>query len=372
MYNEQMEGLISAALADGVLTEKEKQILFKKAQSMGIDLDEFEMVLDARLVEQKKEEARNQQQHDLEMEKAKAAQKSAPKSDKFGDVRKCPACGAMLGSFQTTCPDCGHEFTNVGAVNSAKQLFDALQAVEMRKAEKIAAHNRDRQQRFESLSQKHNSDGAFVKLLGGQSRKERQESERESLNSELNEEKENIEKMAIAEKQNIIKSFPVPNTKEDLMELLAMATSGAYDNDGVIGPEEEVWIQKTDQIYQKIIVCAASDRKTLEQATAMIFSLIKRLPKPYKKFTRIPPELQGKLQEEMASNRALVSQKKDEVNKKRGLPALGALVAAILFFFLFAGQGSVICLIIFVIAIIAFVFYYKKWKKEREEAEMFS
>lgn len=51
MYNEQIEVLISAALADGVLTEKEKQILFKKAESMGIDLDEFEMVLDARLVE---------------------------------------------------------------------------------------------------------------------------------------------------------------------------------------------------------------------------------------------------------------------------------------------------------------------------------
>ena len=30
MYNEQIESLITAALADGVLTEKEKQILFKK------------------------------------------------------------------------------------------------------------------------------------------------------------------------------------------------------------------------------------------------------------------------------------------------------------------------------------------------------
>ena len=47
MYNEQIEQLISVALADGTLTEKEKQILFKKAQSMRIDLDEFEMVLDA-------------------------------------------------------------------------------------------------------------------------------------------------------------------------------------------------------------------------------------------------------------------------------------------------------------------------------------
>lgn len=56
MYNEELELLIEAALADGELTEKEKQILFKKAQSFGIDLDEFEMVLDARLLKKKKEE----------------------------------------------------------------------------------------------------------------------------------------------------------------------------------------------------------------------------------------------------------------------------------------------------------------------------
>ena len=35
MYNEKLEELIDAALADGVLTEKEKQVLFKKAQESG-------------------------------------------------------------------------------------------------------------------------------------------------------------------------------------------------------------------------------------------------------------------------------------------------------------------------------------------------
>ena len=78
MYSEKIEQLISAALADGVLTEKEKQILFKRAQEQDIDLDEFEMVLDARLVELQK------------AEKA-ATMKSAPHSGKLGDVRKCPS-----------------------------------------------------------------------------------------------------------------------------------------------------------------------------------------------------------------------------------------------------------------------------------------
>ena len=81
-------------------------------------------------------------------------------------------------------------------------------------------------------------------------------------------------------KINMIKVFAVPNTKGDLLELLSMASSSAYDNDGVIGPEEEAWLQKTDQIYQKLVICAAGDNITLNQATNMIVSLIKRLPPP--------------------------------------------------------------------------------------------
>lgn len=56
LYDNQLEQLIESALADGVLTDKEKGILKKKAQSMGIDLDEFEMVLEARLFEMNKDD----------------------------------------------------------------------------------------------------------------------------------------------------------------------------------------------------------------------------------------------------------------------------------------------------------------------------
>ncbi len=113
MYNEQIEGLMSAALADGVLTEREKQILFKKAQSQGIDLDEFEMVLDARLVELQK----------AEKEKA---EKSAPKSTKYGDVRKCPVCGALVPALATSCPECGYEFSGIQGNLSTEKLGQAL------------------------------------------------------------------------------------------------------------------------------------------------------------------------------------------------------------------------------------------------------
>lgn len=54
MYNEKIESLIAAALADGILTDKERQILIRRAVAEGIDADEFEMVLDARLIELQK------------------------------------------------------------------------------------------------------------------------------------------------------------------------------------------------------------------------------------------------------------------------------------------------------------------------------
>jgi hypothetical protein len=51
LYDSQMEKLIDLALVDGELTEKKKQILFKRAEEKGIDLDEFEMVIDAKIFE---------------------------------------------------------------------------------------------------------------------------------------------------------------------------------------------------------------------------------------------------------------------------------------------------------------------------------
>ena len=118
LYEERIEALISAALADGVLTEKEKQVLFKRAQAEGIDLDEFEMVLDARLVELQK------------AEKTKT-EASAPKSNKYGDVRKCPVCGAMIPALAGVCPECGYEFSGIEANSSSKQLADLLLKTEI-------------------------------------------------------------------------------------------------------------------------------------------------------------------------------------------------------------------------------------------------
>lgn len=166
MYDEKIEALISAALADGVLTEKEKQVLFKRAQAEGIDLDEFEMVLDARLVELQK------------AEKAKA-EASAPKSTKYGDVRKCPACGSMIPALAGSCPECGYEFSGLNANVSSQNL-----------AEKIAEIAEKYDTIINSSAKKHPDDVWETK------------------------------KNKIAAIAQTIKSFPIPTTKADLFEFI--------------------------------------------------------------------------------------------------------------------------------------------------------
>lgn len=126
MYSDKIESLINAALADGELTEKEKQILFRKAEAEGIDLDEFEMVLDARLYEANK------------AAQAAAQQSSAPKSVKFGDIRKCPACGAIVATGSAVCVECGYAFNEDAGTTAMDKLYERLESIN----DKYASGNR--------------------------------------------------------------------------------------------------------------------------------------------------------------------------------------------------------------------------------------
>ena len=228
MYNEQIENLINLALADGELTEKEQQILFKKAEAAGIDLDEFEMVLDAKLFEKQ------------QTVKAAAPSVAAPKSDKFGDVKKCPACGAITQSFQTKCSDCSHEFSNIGANVSIGKLFEMLNACE-----------NDRKEESNSII------GAFGSLMA----------------KGLGQGDEVTEK-----KKSIISGFPIPNTKDDILEFLSTAIPNAKQKGNFLTkqqPENKshndlapTWHSKCEQIIMKAKFSMKEDRKTLEEIMA--------------------------------------------------------------------------------------------------------
>ncbi len=106
--NEQFEKLIDLALADGVLTNKEKEVLYKKAKELNVDQNEFEMVLDAKLYSKQTEAS------------------PKPKSNKHGDIKKCPSCGAPMLTQTLKCPECQHEFTEANLSSSLQKFEDAL------------------------------------------------------------------------------------------------------------------------------------------------------------------------------------------------------------------------------------------------------
>ena len=93
----EIEKFINLTLVDGILTDQERKIIFKKAQENGFDLEELEIILAAKLYE--KQQSIN----------------TKPKSEKLGDLKKCPACGSEVQSFQINCVACNHEFNNIDA-----------------------------------------------------------------------------------------------------------------------------------------------------------------------------------------------------------------------------------------------------------------
>jgi len=230
MYNEQLEKLIDLALMDGELTEKEKQVLFKKAESLGVDLDEFEMVLEAKLFE--KQQTINQTTQTT----------AAPKSDKFGDVKKCPACGAMAQSFQTKCPDCDHEFSGIEATASIEKLFKMLNDAEDTRKEDSNTNN--------PLKAMGNMYAQQFSALAGPNKVDKK-------------------------KMEIISNFPIPTTKNDILEFLSLAVPKAKTVGNFLtknNPENKshndfanIWKTKCEQIIIKAKFSMKEDKKALEE-----------------------------------------------------------------------------------------------------------
>ena len=55
-----------------------------------------------------------------------------PEGEKFGTVRKCPACGTPVESFQTRCSDCGYEFNAIKSSETVQAFFQQLEALSER------------------------------------------------------------------------------------------------------------------------------------------------------------------------------------------------------------------------------------------------
>jgi hypothetical protein len=250
MYNEQIENLINVALADGELTEKEKQILFKKAEALGIDLDEFEMVLQAKL---------------FEKQKSDKPFSAAPKSDKLGDVRKCPACGAIAETFATKCSDCGTEFRNIEASQNIIKFFEKLDELESNRKDSV----------YDNSSISNIGIGTILKylffwpiLIPLQ-----------LLNFFINKSKSAKWSTTDSRKEELIMNFPVPVSREEILEFITLAESKIYANNYFNSMSEEtkykdawnkIWLKKIEQINSKAVLSMKNDKNTLEEVGKIV------------------------------------------------------------------------------------------------------
>ena len=226
----EIENLIDMALADGEVTEKERAIILRKAESLGEDKDEVEMILDGKIALLRKEQ--NLTQSNL-----------SSKSNKEGDLKKCPSCGAPVQSFATKCSDCGHEFRNIESSNSVKNLVLKLEEAE---------------EKARNTKSGGGLVGGLMKMIDGET---------------------DLEKRIFNAKSNVISSFPIPNTKEDILEFLALSvaqvnsikigamikfagTSGTY---GYKITYKNAWLSIANKVVMKARFSMKEDKKTLEE-----------------------------------------------------------------------------------------------------------
>ena len=209
MYNEKLEALITAALADGVLTDKEKNLLFKKAEAMGIDLDEFELVLNGRLAKRKKEmEAKSAQkkgaipqelddlikefltdgiispkERQVLLNKAQTLGLNLDEVDLYIDAQQqkadqtvatimnqrkgntCPYCGAPIPLLADKCPSCG-QFITPESSKDLEEIFNHLEdALVKFKSCDNTAENQANVERYIRKAKMYYSNNPKIKLL---------------------------------------------------------------------------------------------------------------------------------------------------------------------------------------------------------------
>lgn len=139
-----------------------------------------------------------------------------------GEIHKCPSCGEVLPAFAAVCPACGYELRDTKANNSVQALVSKLQQIEN-----------------EGSSKGINKVGRVFGILGDSDER----------------------------KLSLIKNFPIPNTKEDILEFAVLAATNvdatSYTNadDDYKKKLSDAWLAKLEQAYRKAKIVLAGDTR---------------------------------------------------------------------------------------------------------------
>ena len=141
---EELQALIDQYLTDGVLTDKERQVILRKAEGMGLDRDEIDLYLDA-------EEQKIDQATDAAVRRQKGKQ--------------CPHCGAYVSQMTDKCPECG-QYITPEATKELEEILDNLEeALVNMKSGKEFDKNKALVERYERKARMYYSNHPKIKAL---------------------------------------------------------------------------------------------------------------------------------------------------------------------------------------------------------------
>jgi len=141
-----------------------------------------------------------------------------------GQLHKCPNCGELLDSFKSHCPSCGYEIRDARSSSSVRELAQKLERIE---AERMAPIEEKK---------------SLMKMVFGKDFKEE---------DEVEEAQERFDEHKRQQKANLIINFSVPNTREDILEFMILASSNIDVKKGIDDEVTKAWISKLDQVYEK-------------------------------------------------------------------------------------------------------------------------
>lgn len=141
-----------------------------------------------------------------------------------GTLHKCPNCGELLDSFQSHCPSCYYEIRDARSSNSVRELALKLERIEAQKMPHIEEKK------------------SVMKMLVGKDFNE---------DDEVEEAQERFDEQKRQEKASLIINFAVPNTKEDILEFMILASSNIDVKKGIDDEVSKAWLSKLDQVYER-------------------------------------------------------------------------------------------------------------------------
>lgn len=147
----------------------------------------------------------------------------ARKQEFAGVLYKCPNCGEVMGSYQTHCEACGYELRGTSASNGVKQLSIQLDVIESQRI--------------------------------GKKKKKRSRKAKEPDEIDLR-------------KITLIRSFGIPNAKEDLLDFAVLAASNLDYSELAYGGAttlSSAWMSALRQSYEKsrIIFSDSNERESI-------------------------------------------------------------------------------------------------------------